>query len=183
MEDDREQINYLKSLTTETYLKDIVSRNAVRKQSELSSVFDILASCIGSFINPNKISKTFLSNGHGTISSNTIDKYILYFEEAFVLCRGIKYNIKNYISLPEDFILVYLGTKIIAAAGLYGYTSDALNKPCVRFELFIKDQYKYPSSKIEIINAITDHLTDTFGRCILICYSDQPSDKRIMINN
>ena len=113
MGDDREQINYLKSLTTETYLKDIVSRNAVRKQSELSSVFDILASCIGSFINPNKISKTFLSNGHGTISSNTIDKYILYFEEAFVLCRGIKYNIKGrrYIDSPFKIYFEDIGVR------------------------------------------------------------------------
>lgn len=74
MGDEQQQIQYLKNLTAETYLKDIIQRNGVRKKQELSDTFDILASVIASPVNPSKIANTFASLGHGEITSETIDR-------------------------------------------------------------------------------------------------------------
>ena len=74
MGDEQQQIQYLKNLTVETYLKDIIQRNGVRKKQELSDTFDILASVIASPVYPSKIANTFASLGHGEITSETIDR-------------------------------------------------------------------------------------------------------------
>ena len=47
MKSEEEKISYLKNLCDETYLKDIIQHNGIRKQSELSETFDMLASMIG----------------------------------------------------------------------------------------------------------------------------------------
>ena len=43
MKSEEEKISYLKNLCDETYLKDIIQHNGIRKQSELSETFDMLA--------------------------------------------------------------------------------------------------------------------------------------------
>lgn len=102
MRTEQEQIQYLKNLTEETYLKDIIQRNDIRKTKELSDVFDLLASMTGSLVNPTKIANTFKSTGHGDISVATIQRFLDYFDEAFVIRRVKKYNIKGrkYIDSP-----------------------------------------------------------------------------------
>ena len=113
MNNEQEQINYLKSLTTETYLKDIIQRNGIRKKAEISHVFDILASVIGTYVNPSKISKTFASNGYGDIPYETIDRFIACFEDAFVLDRAKKYSIKGrkYIGTPYKVYFEDIGVR------------------------------------------------------------------------
>ncbi len=113
MNDEKLQMDYLKSLTTETYLKDIIQRNGIRKRQELSNTFDILASIIGSPMNPTKIANTFKSLGHGDISSETINRFLDYFCEAFVLNRVTKYNIKGrkYIDFPFKVYFEDIGVR------------------------------------------------------------------------
>lgn len=107
MQDEREQMEYLKNLTSETYLKDIIQRNAVRKISELSDTFDILASVIGTPVNPNKIANTFNSLGHREITPGTIDRFIEYFRDAFVLRKAGKYSIKGKKYIDSPFKIYY----------------------------------------------------------------------------
>lgn len=100
--DDQEQAQYLKNLTTEIYLKDIIQRNGVRKKKALSQTFAVLASVIGAPVNPAKIVNTFKSSGYGDITPETVDRFIEYFQDAFVVKRAEKYNIKGrkYIDSP-----------------------------------------------------------------------------------
>ena len=102
MNDDEEQAQYLKNLTTEIYLKDIIQRNGVRKKKALSQTFAVLASVIGAPVNPAKIANTFKSSGYGDITPETVDRFIEYFQDAFVVKRAEKYNVKGrkYIDSP-----------------------------------------------------------------------------------
>lgn len=113
MRNEQQKIQYLKNLTTETYLKDIIQRNGIRKQSELSDTFNILASVIGSPVNPNKIANTFASLGHGDISTATIQRFIDHFCDAFVINRAGKYNIKGrkYIDSPFKIYFEDIGVR------------------------------------------------------------------------
>ena len=52
MRSDEQKSLYLKNLFEETYLKDIVSRNGLRRSQELDDLVDVLASSIGALTNP-----------------------------------------------------------------------------------------------------------------------------------
>lgn len=113
MSNELNQMNYLKSLTSETYLKDIIQRNDIRKKQELSNTFDIFASIIGSSVNPTKIANTFKTFGHNDISSETITRFLDYYSDAFILNRAIKYNIKGkkYIDFPFKIYFEDIGVR------------------------------------------------------------------------
>lgn len=113
MNDEEQKMQYLKNLTTETYLKDIIQRNGIRKQKALSETFDILASVIGSPLNTTKIANTFMSLGYGAITSETVERFIDYFRDAFIVNRVKKYNIKGrkYIDTPFKIYFEDIGVR------------------------------------------------------------------------
>ena len=105
-----EKVDYLKNLVNEVYIKDIIERHNIKKTSELADVFDILASLMGTYVNPSKIANTFDSLLRTKLSKETIDQYITYFVEAFLINKVKRYNVKGrkIISTPykiyfEDF--------------------------------------------------------------------------------
>lgn len=113
MQTKSEKVTYLKNLCEETYLKDIVSHNDVRDTGKLSDTFNILASVIGTPVNPRKISNTYRSVLRETISPETIDTYLSYFQDAFILDKVQKYNIKGraYIQTPFKVYFEDIGVR------------------------------------------------------------------------
>lgn len=113
MRSDEEKISYLKSLCEETYLKDIIAHNGIRKTVELGDTFDILASMIGSPVNARKITDTFKSVINKKISVDTVGNYIDYFQDAFVVSKVQKYNIKGrkYVGSPFKLYFEDLGVR------------------------------------------------------------------------
>ena len=113
MQTEEERIDYLKMLCEETYLKDVISHNGIRKQTELSETFDVLASVIGAPVNVVKLVRTFQSTAKKTITDDTISKYIEYLEDAFLLTKVRKYNIKGkkYISSPFKIYFEDIGVR------------------------------------------------------------------------
>ncbi|MDK6295716.1 ATP-binding protein [Gardnerella swidsinskii] len=95
MQNVEEQINYLENLVKETYLKDVVQRNGVRKEQALSETLQVIASSIGAPVNPRKLSNTFISHGYGEITSATVSRFIDYYSDAFLVSKAQKYNIKG----------------------------------------------------------------------------------------
>lgn len=95
MNSDEERMSYLKNLCQETYLKDIIERNKIRKKGEIGDVFDILASMIGSPLNITKIVNTFVSAAKKEITDDTIADFVEYFQDSFVISKARKYNIKG----------------------------------------------------------------------------------------
>lgn len=95
MQNVEEQINYLENLVKETYLKDVVQRNSVRKEQALSETLQVIASSIGAPVNPRKLSNTFISHGYGEITSATVSRFIDYYSDAFLVSKAQKYNIKG----------------------------------------------------------------------------------------
>ncbi len=95
MQNVEEQIKYLENLVKETYLKDVVQRNGVRKEQALSETLQVIASSIGAPVNPRKLSNTFISHGYGEITSETVSRFIDYYSDAFLVSKAQKYNIKG----------------------------------------------------------------------------------------
>ncbi len=101
-----EKSRYLKGLFEQMYIKDILERHALRNESEvLSILLDILASAIGSLTNPTRLSNTFESERQIKIAPDTIDTYIGYFMDAFLLQKASRYDVKGrkYIKTPAKY--------------------------------------------------------------------------------
>ena len=113
MKTEEQKINYLTNLFKETYLKDIIERHHIEKTQELEDLVNILASAIGSLTNPPKIEVTFKSEIQSTISLNTIRQYIEYLEDAFIINKANRYNVKGrkYIGTPLKYYFEDVGLR------------------------------------------------------------------------
>ena len=104
---------FLKRLFDETYLSDIIGRNNIRNKAELEELLNILSSAIGSLTNATKLSNTFKSVKNKTISKATIQRYIDYLCDSFLVDRAIRYDIKGkkYIDTPSKYYYTDLGLR------------------------------------------------------------------------
>lgn len=105
--------DFLKRLFDETYLSDIIGRNNIRNKAELEELLNILSSAIGSLTNATKLSNTFKSVKNKTISKATIQRYIDYLCDSFLVDRAIRYDIKGkkYIDTPSKYYFTDLGLR------------------------------------------------------------------------
>lgn len=112
-EDANEKASILENLFTEIYLRDITQRNRVKNIGELEDLLNILSSSIGSLTNPEKLKNTFKSVKKSKITSQTIKKYIDYFEDFFLIESALRYDIKgkSYIETPKKYYFSDLGLR------------------------------------------------------------------------
>ena len=111
--DDKEKATYLKGLFAQTYFKDIVERNHIKRIDVLDTIVDILASSVGSLTNPQKIYDTFKSKGEKELSINTINAYLAFLEDAFIIGKAMRYDVKGrkYINTPYKYYFSDLGLR------------------------------------------------------------------------
>jgi predicted ATPase (AAA+ superfamily) len=97
--------DYLIRLFEKTYLSDIIERRKIRSKDELDELVNILASSIGSFTNPTKLENTFKSEKKIEFSRQTINTYIGYLKDAYILSDAQRYDIKGkkYINTPVKY--------------------------------------------------------------------------------
>ena len=113
MKTEEQKLSYLTNLFKETYLRDIIERYHIEKIQELEDLINILASSIGSLTNPPKLEATFKSVIQSTISLNTIRQYIEYLEDAFIINKANRYNVKGrkYIGTPLKYYFEDMGLR------------------------------------------------------------------------
>ncbi len=112
LKSDEQKSQYLKNLFDATYKQDIVERYKLRGDVVLDTLIDVLASSIGSLTNATKLANTFVSNGIKT-NKNTIASYIDYFQDAFIVSKAKRYDIKGkkYIGSPFKFYFTDIGLR------------------------------------------------------------------------
>lgn len=113
MRTDEQKIHYLTNLFTETYLKAIIERYHIDKIQEMDDLLNVLASFVGSLTNPPKIEASFKSTIHSNISMNTIRQYLAYLEDAFLIHKAYRYNVKGrkYIGTPLKYYFEDVGLR------------------------------------------------------------------------
>ena len=113
MTSDKERVVYLKGLFTHTYLKDIKDRHDIKLDGDLEELIVTLASSVGGLTNPRKLAATFRSVKKSTISQDTIKVYIDYLQDAFLIERALRYDIKGkrYIDTPSKYYFEDLGLR------------------------------------------------------------------------
>lgn len=113
MMNEEQKSTYLSGLFANTYLIDIKERYDIRNDSDLDELIDIIASTIGGLTNPLKIQNTFRSIKQSRITVNTIKNYLDYMQDAFLIERSVRYDIKGrrYIDTPCKYYFDDLGLR------------------------------------------------------------------------
>ena len=110
---EQEKSIYLKDLFEQTYISDIVEKNKIKRIDIMDAIVNILASSIGSLTNPKKIYETFKSKGEKELSVNTINSYLSFLEDSFIVKKALRYDIKGrkYINTPQKYYFSDLGLR------------------------------------------------------------------------
>ena len=110
----KEKLDYLQELVTKIYIRDILEHNGLKNNvSVLEDLLNCISSAVGSLTNPAKLSKTFASEKHIMISHSTIDRYLGYFEDAFLIQKASRYDVKGrkYINTPLKYYFADSGLR------------------------------------------------------------------------
>lgn len=113
MNSDEQRKTYLQDLFTGTYLRDIKERYNLRDDADMEELMDVLASSVGSLINPTKLKNTFHSVKKSTITVDTIKTYLDLLQDAFLVEKAVRYDIKGrkYIGTPSKYYFDDLGLR------------------------------------------------------------------------
>ena len=108
-----EKSEYLNGLFKNTYLNDIIERNKIQREDILESIINMLSSSVGSLTNPKKIYDTFISDGYKDVNRNTINSYLNYLQDAFLINKAERYDIKGkkYITTPSKYYFTDIGLR------------------------------------------------------------------------
>ena len=94
-DDENKKKEYLQSLFVQTYLRDIKERYSIQLDHDLEELIDVIASGIGTLTNPHKIQNTFRSVKQSSITQDTIKNYLDYMQDAFIINKTVRYDIKG----------------------------------------------------------------------------------------
>lgn len=110
---DTEKVNYLKSLFTEVYFKDIIERYNIELPNVLNELTDDLCSSIGSLTNASKIANALKSIEKIETSSVTITNYLEYLIESFLFSNAKRYDVKGkkYFEYPSKYYCTDIGLR------------------------------------------------------------------------
>ena len=113
LDSDKKKAAYLRSLHETVYLKDIIERNNLKNSEEFMELMRVMASCIGSPCNPSKLENTFKSVKNETLDRKTISKYLSYMEDAFLIEKSMRYDIKGrkYIGTLSKYYFQDIGLR------------------------------------------------------------------------
>lgn len=95
LDNDELKSQYLEDLFTETYLKDIKQRYKIKHDEEMECLLNFLSSSIGGLTNPNRLTNTMESVIHSNITRYTVNNYLEYICESFLVEKSLRYDLKG----------------------------------------------------------------------------------------
>ncbi len=103
---------FLEGIYNTVMMKDVIERNGVRDAALLESILKYIASNIGSIVSTKKISDYLTSSGRKT-NSDTIDNYLKMLENAFIIYRANRYDLKGkmFLKTLEKYYIVDMGIR------------------------------------------------------------------------
>ncbi len=113
LDTDKKKEDYLSHLYDSVYLVDILERHRIKNRAEFEELVKIISSSIGAPCNPTKLANTFKSLKNIPIHRATLNKYLGYLEDAFIIEKSLRYNIKGkkYINSLMKYYFSDLGIR------------------------------------------------------------------------
>lgn len=113
LEDDKDKKDYLTSLYSELYVKDIVERNGIEREDVLNDILDFLASQISSLTNPTNIANAITSMKNEKINPAMVSNYVQYVIDSFLISMAKRYDVKGktYFKYPNKYYYTDIGLR------------------------------------------------------------------------
>ena len=160
---DDKKATYLKNLYQTVYLKDIYDRHQIDNPAEFEELVRVMASSIGSPLNPNKLANTFKSlKNTKDLTNKTISTYMEYLDDAFLTEKSDRYDIK--------------GKHYIASLSKYYFQDPGLRNAILSFrqteenhimENIIYNELRYRGFLVDVGN-VTIRTKDNDGKPIRV---------------
>lgn len=154
MQSEQQKTNYLETQIKNVYLKDIVKRYNLQNDNNIDELLNIIASGISTLVNPPKLVNSFKSLKNESISVNTVDRYIKYLEESFMISCAKRYDVKGkkYINTPYKIYFEDVGLRN-ARINYRQYEKTHIMENIIYNELRYRG-YKVDVGMVEIIDKI-----------------------------
>lgn len=103
---------FLEGIYNTVLMKDVIERNGVRDAALLESILKFIAANIGSIVSTKKISDYLTSSGRKT-TSDTIDNYLKMLENAFIIYKANRYDLKGkmFLKTLEKYYIIDIGIR------------------------------------------------------------------------
>lgn len=103
---------FLEGIYNTVLIKDVIKRNGIRDAALLESILKFIASNIGNIVSTKKISDYLTSNGRKA-TSDTIDNYLKMLENAFIIYKASRYDLKGkmFLKTLEKYYIVDIGIR------------------------------------------------------------------------
>lgn len=113
LDDEKDKKDYLSSLYSELYIKDIVERNGIEREDILNDILDFLASQISSLTNPTNIANVLTSIKNEKVNSTLVSNYIRYIIDSFLVSMAKRYDVKgkSYFKYPNKYYYTDIGLR------------------------------------------------------------------------
>lgn len=111
--DEKDKKDYLSSLYSELYIKDIVERNGIEREDILNNILDFLASQISSLTNPTNIANALTSMKNEKVSSTLVSNYVQHIIDSFLISMAKRYDVKGktYFKYPNKYYYTDVGLR------------------------------------------------------------------------
>lgn len=111
--DEKDKKDYLSSLYSELYIKDIVERNGIEREDILNNILDFLASQISSLTNPTNIANALTSMKNEKVSSTLVSNYVQHIIDSFLISMAKRYDVKEktYFKYPNKYYYTDVGLR------------------------------------------------------------------------
>ena len=111
--DEKDKKDYLSSLYSELYVKDIVERNGIEREDILNDILDFLASQISSLTNPTNISNSLTSIKNEKVNSHLVSNYVQHIIDSFLISMAKRYDVKGktYFKYPNKYYYTDIGLR------------------------------------------------------------------------
>ena len=113
LEDERDKKDYLASLYSELYIRDIVERHGIEREDILRDILDFLASQISSLTNPTNIANAITSMKNEKLYTALVSDYISYIADSFLISVAKRYDVKGktYFKYPFKYYYTDIGLR------------------------------------------------------------------------
>ena len=113
MTDEQDKKDYLSTLYSELYVKDIVERNGIEREDILNNILDFLASQISSLTNPTNVANAIASMRQEKVNSSLVSAYIQHTIDAFLIRMAQRYDVKgkSYFNYPNKYYYTDVGLR------------------------------------------------------------------------
>lgn len=113
LEDEKDKKDYLASLYSELYVKDIVERNKIEREDILNDILDFLASQISSLTNPNNIANAIASMKKERVNPTLVSNYVQFIMDSFLISMAKRYDVKGktYFNYPNKYYYTDVGLR------------------------------------------------------------------------